>query len=144
MAPPKYKDLGKSANDILNEDFKFEHSFEIKSKLNGVDIKSTFCDKGKGLTGAMEVSSPAGREQRAFYQLVLFTSLSAANASSCQGETFRAGGHEIQTCNCEIATDRSYLQIATYKSYLQIVRHMRCVQYLRNVVNKQCKRCDRS
>lgn len=63
MAPPKYKDLGKSANDILNEDFKFEHSFEVKSKLNGVDIKSTFCDKGKGLTGAMEVSSPTGREQ---------------------------------------------------------------------------------
>jgi voltage-dependent anion channel protein 2 len=54
MAPPKYKDLGKSANDILNEDFKFEHSFEVKSKFNGFDIKSTFCDKGKGLTGAME------------------------------------------------------------------------------------------
>lgn len=55
MAPPKYKDLGKAAKDILNEDFKFEQSFELKSKLNGVDLKSTFSDKGKGLAGNMEV-----------------------------------------------------------------------------------------
>jgi len=55
MAPPKYKDLGKQANDILNEDFKFEHSLELKSKLNGVEVKSTFADKGKnGLTGEIE------------------------------------------------------------------------------------------
>jgi hypothetical protein len=33
MAPPKYKDLGKKANDILNEDFKFEKSFELNSKI---------------------------------------------------------------------------------------------------------------
>ena len=37
MAPPKYKDLGKKANDILNEDFKFEQTFELKSKLNGME-----------------------------------------------------------------------------------------------------------
>ena len=59
MAPPKYKDLGKQANDILNEDFKFEHSLELKSKLNGVEVKSTFADKGKnGLTGEIEVRHP--------------------------------------------------------------------------------------
>ena len=55
MAPPKYKDLGKAAKDILNEDFKFEQSFELKSKVNGFDVKSTFADKGKGLIGNMEV-----------------------------------------------------------------------------------------
>jgi hypothetical protein len=61
MAPPKYKDLGKKANDILNEDFKFsEQKFELKSKINGFDVKSTFCDKGKGLTGEMELKKAVG------------------------------------------------------------------------------------
>ena len=55
MAPPKYKDLGKAAKDILDEDFKFEQTFELKSKLNGIDLKSTFSDKGKGLAGNLEV-----------------------------------------------------------------------------------------
>jgi len=55
MAPPKYKDLGKKANDILNEDFKFEQTFELKSQVNGGEIKSIFSDKGKGMTGNMEV-----------------------------------------------------------------------------------------
>mmetsp|Transcript_78240 Transcript_78240/g.114581 ORF Transcript_78240/g.114581 Transcript_78240/m.114581 type:complete len:273 (+) Transcript_78240:51-869(+) len=54
MAPPKYKDLGKKANDILNEDFKFEQTFELKSQVNGVEVKSIFSDKGKGMTGNME------------------------------------------------------------------------------------------
>jgi hypothetical protein len=61
MAPPKYKDLGKKANDILNEDFKFsEQKFELKSKINGVDVKSTFCDKGKGMSGEMELKQAVG------------------------------------------------------------------------------------
>lgn len=61
MAPPKYKDLGKKANDILNEDFKFsEQKFELKSKINGIDVKSTFCDKGKGMSGEMELKQAVG------------------------------------------------------------------------------------
>ena len=62
MAPPKYKDLGKKANDILNEDFKFsEQKFEVKSKIVDVcDVKSTFSDKGKGLNGEMELKKAIG------------------------------------------------------------------------------------
>jgi hypothetical protein len=33
MAHPKYKDLGKKANDILTEEFKFEKTFELNTKL---------------------------------------------------------------------------------------------------------------
>jgi hypothetical protein len=56
MAPPKYKDLGKKANDILNEEFKFEQTFEVESK-SAIYFDSAKCilsDKGKGLTGKFE------------------------------------------------------------------------------------------
>lgn len=37
MAPPKFKDLGKKGNDLLGEDYDFDHKFEVKSKLaNGI------------------------------------------------------------------------------------------------------------
>lgn len=33
MAPPKYGDIGKVGNDLLNDDFKYDGKCEVKTKL---------------------------------------------------------------------------------------------------------------
>jgi hypothetical protein len=33
MAPPKYGDLGKKSDSLLNDDFKFDNKCEIKTKI---------------------------------------------------------------------------------------------------------------
>jgi voltage-dependent anion channel protein 2 len=55
MAPTKYGDIGKTGNNLLNDDYKYEGKCEVKTKLeSGVNVKSTFTRAEKdGSIGAV-------------------------------------------------------------------------------------------
>jgi len=54
MSPPKYKDISKSANDILNKDFCFDRKFKLKSKTaNGVEFTTEGLMQPKSVSGSL-------------------------------------------------------------------------------------------
>mmetsp|Transcript_16042 Transcript_16042/g.18151 ORF Transcript_16042/g.18151 Transcript_16042/m.18151 type:complete len:279 (+) Transcript_16042:201-1037(+) len=54
MAPPKFKDISKSANDLMNNDYCFDRKFKLKSKTtNGVELTSELSMKPKGVSAKL-------------------------------------------------------------------------------------------
>jgi voltage-dependent anion channel protein 2 len=54
MAPPKFKDISKSANDLMNNDYCFDQKFKLKSKTsNGVELTSELTMKPKGVNAKL-------------------------------------------------------------------------------------------
>lgn len=54
MAPPKFKDISKAANDLLNNDYCFDRKFKLKTKtVSGVDLTTEGQLKPKSVGGKL-------------------------------------------------------------------------------------------
>lgn len=54
MAPAKFKDVAKSANDLINNDYCFDRKFKLKTKsANGLELTTEGTMKAKGVSGKL-------------------------------------------------------------------------------------------
>lgn len=54
MAPPKFKDVAKSANDLMSNDYCFDQKFKLKTKTtNGVELTSELTMKPKAVSAKL-------------------------------------------------------------------------------------------